>query len=116
MNDDDSPATVSIQGGIGYIKFAETVLNFPIGVAISGSTEAGSMMVRPWVMPRVQFTRTGGTNSSTNTDFGASAGVGVFSEGGVGLSLSFDWLLVDDGTGSNTSNLGLGVVLVYQLP
>jgi len=116
MNDDDSPATVSIQGGIGYIKFAETVLNFPIGVAISGSTEAGSMMVRPWVMPRVQFTRVGGTNSSTDTDFGASAGVGVFSEGGVGLSLSFDWLLVDDGTGSNTSNLGLGVVLVYQLP
>ena len=115
MNDDDSPATVSIQGGIGYIKFAETVWNFPISVAMSGSTEAGNMMVRPWVMPRVQFTRMGGTNSSTETDFGASAGVGVFSEGGVGLSLSFDWLLVDDGTGSNTSNLGLGVVLVYQL-
>ena len=117
----DGSVDVGIQGGIGWASFDgtpdnATFLNFPIGVSISGSTEAGNMMVRPWVMPRVNFARvSSGGASNTETDFGASGGVGIFSEGGIGLSLSFDWLLVDDGTGSNTSNLLFGAVLVYQL-
>ena len=114
----DAPVSVSIQSGIGWIKFAETVLNFPVGVAISGSTEAGSATLSPWVMPRVQFTRLGGTNSSTATDFGASAGVEVLTEGGFGIGLAFDLLIEQDilVATDNASRLGLGAYVFYALP
>ncbi len=122
MNDADSPVSVTVQGGAGWSKPGDdpndgTLLLFPLGVVIGGSTEAGSMMVTPWVMPRVEWTRsspTGGT-SSTDTDFGASAGVGFATEGGFGFGAALDWLLVDDGTGSNTSNLLISVGVNYVL-
>ena len=124
LNDPDQPVSVGIQGGIEWMSVDgtpdnTTLLNFPVGVSISGSTEAGSMAVRPWVMPRVQFTRSsgGGTASSTETDFGASAGVSARSEGGVGIALSVDWLYTDDGTGSNNvSQLLFGASVFYRLP
>ena len=111
----DSSVNVSLQTGIGYIKLAETEMSFPLGLAISGSSEAGSMMVRPWIMPRVQFTRTGGTNSATATDFGASGGIGFASEGGVGFGLAIDLLLVDDGSGGSNSVMGFSAGLSYTL-
>ena len=49
---DDSPVSVSLQTGIGWINATSSALNFPVGVAIQGSTQAGSVVVRPWVMPR----------------------------------------------------------------
>jgi hypothetical protein len=106
---------LSLQTGIGYIKFAETTLNFPVGVSISGSTEAGSMMVRPWIMPRVQFTRTGGTASSTDTDFGGSGGVSFFTESGLGFGVAADLLIVDDGVGGSNSRLGFSAGVSYRL-
>jgi hypothetical protein len=95
-----------------------SVLNFPVGVVISGSTEAGSMMVTPWVMPRVQFTRVGGTASSTETDFGASGGVTIASEGGVALGLTLDWLLQPDilVPADNASRIGFSAAIIYALP
>ncbi len=122
INDADSPVSVTVQGGAGWSKPGDdpldtTLLLFPLGVAIGGSTQAGSMMVRPWVMPRVQWTRsspTGGT-SSTDTDFGASGGVGFATEGGFGFGLAIDWLLQDDGTGSNASNFLFSLGVNYLL-
>ncbi len=116
----DGPVGLSLQTGIGYTKDAadETLLNFPVGVVISGSTEAGSMMVTPWVMPRVQFTRTGGTASSTETDFGASGGVSLYTEGGWGLGLTLDWLIEQDllVPADNASRIGFSAAVIYQLP
>ena len=109
------PVGVSIQTGIGYIKLAETVLNVPVGVVISGSTEAGS--ITPWVMPRVQFTRVGGTASNTEMDFGASGGVSFSTEGGFGFGLALDWLLEQDilVPADNASRIGFSASVTYGL-
>ncbi len=119
----DGAVAVGIQGGIEWMSLDGTpdntsLLNFPIGVSVQGSTEAGSLTIPLWVMPRVQFTRdsTGGT-SNTETDFGIAGGVSGVSEGGIGLALSIDWLYTDDGTGSNNvSQLLFGAAIIYQLP
>ena len=119
-SDSDSPVSVSIQTGIGWINRASSVLTVPVGVALQGSTEAGSMIVRPWVMPRIQFTRVGSVGtveSSTETDFGASAGVGFASEGGFGFGVALDWLLEEDiaVATDNASSLGFSAYVSYTL-
>ena len=111
----DGPVSLSLQTGIGWFNPGASILNVPVGVAISGSTEAGSMTVRPWIMPRVQFTRTGGTASSTATDFGGSGGVSFTTEGGIGFGVALDLLLVDDGSGSNESRLGVSGGVSYRI-
>ena len=97
---------IGIQGGIEWKSpDAGTQLNFPIGISFSGGSES----VTYSVMPRVQFTRTSGTTTTTETDFGASAGIGFVTEGGVGLALSGDWV-------SGTSSILVGAAVYYALP
>ena len=99
---------IGIQGGIEWKSpDAGTQLNLPIGISFSGASESGSVSYS--VMPRVQFTRTSGTTTTTETDFGASAGIGFVTEGGVGLALSGDWV-------SGTSSILVGAAVYYQLP
>ena len=119
---DDSPASVSLsRPASGGSMRTSSVLNFPVGVAIQGSTQAGSVVVRPWVMPRVQWTRVsevGTTPSSTATDFGASGGVGFVSQGGFGFGVAADLLIEEDMTiaTDNASRLGFLVYVTYTLP
>ena len=97
---------IGIQGGIEWKSpDAGTQLNLPIGISFSG----GSGSVTYSVMPRVQFTRTSGTTTTTETDFGASAGIAFVTEGGVGLGLSGDWV-------SGTSSILVGAGVYYALP
>ena len=97
---------IGIQGGIEWKSpDAGTQMNFPIGISFSGGSESVSYSV----MPRVQFTRTSGTTTTTDTNFGASAGIGFVTEGGVGLGLSGDWV-------SGTSSILVGAAVYYQLP
>ena len=98
---------IGIQGGIEWKSpDAGTQMNFPIGISFSGASES----VRYSVMPRVQFTRTSASSATTtDTDFGASAGIGFVTEGGVGLALSGDWV-------SGTSSILVGAAVYYQLP
>ena len=97
---------IGIQGGIEWKSpDAGTQLNLPIGISISGGSES----VTYSVMPRGQFTRTSGTTTTTETDFGASAGIGFVTEGGVGLGLSGDWV-------SGTSSILVGAAVRYTLP
>ncbi len=98
-----SPVQVSLQTGLGWIRqdiltLNLTTLHIPIGVAIQGT---GFCNLRPWVMPRVSFFQSSGdavATSSTDTEFGASAGISFASEVGVGFNLSFDYLNVVGGT------------------
>ena len=98
---------IGIQGGIEWKSpDAGTQMNFPIGISFSGASESISYSV----MPRVQFTRTSASSATTtDTDFGASAGIGFVTEGGVGLALSGDWV-------SGTSSILVGAAVYYQLP
>ena len=98
---------IGIQGGIEWKSpDAGTQMNFPIGISFSGGSES----VTYSVMPRVQFTRTSASSATTtDTDFGASAGIGFVTEGGVGLALSGDWV-------SGTSSILVGAAVYYALP
>ena len=98
---------IGIQGGIEWKSpDAGTQLNLPIGISFSGGSESVSYSV----MPRVQFTRTSASSATTtDTNFGASAGIGFVTEGGVGLGLSGDWV-------SGTSSILVGAAVYYQLP
>ena len=98
---------IGIQGGIEWKSpDAGTQLNFPIGISFSGGSES----VTYSVMPRVQFTRTSASSATTTeTDFGASAGIAFVTEGGVGLGLSGDWV-------SGTSSILVGAAVYYVLP
>ena len=98
---------IGIQGGIEWKSpDAGTQMNFPIGISFSGASESISYSV----MPRVQFTRTSASSATTTeTDFGVSAGIGFATEGGVGLALSGDWV-------SGTSSILVGAAVYYQLP
>ena len=98
---------IGIQGGIEWKSpDAGTQLNLPIGISFSGGSESVSYSV----MPRVQFTRTSASSATTTeTDFGASAGIAFVTEGGVGLALSGDWV-------SGTSSILVGAAVYYQLP
>ena len=98
---------IGIQGGIEWKSpDAGTQLNLPIGISLSGGSES----VTYSVMPRVQFTRTSASSATTtDTNFGASAGIGFVTEGGVGLGVSGDWV-------SGTSSILVGAAVYYQLP
>ena len=98
---------IGIQGGIEWKSpDAGTQLNFPIGISFSGGSES----VTYSVMPRVQFTRTSASSATTTeTDYGVSAGIGFVTEGGVGLGLSGDWV-------SGTSSILVGAAVYYVLP
>ena len=89
----DSPMQIGLQAGFGWVDFGtgSKTLRFPIGVALSRSSE-GPTRFSPWVMPRLNIQRVEqfGTFVDTDLDFGASAGVSVTSEGGFGLNAALD--------------------------
>lgn len=94
-------ATVSVQGGIGWMSLdviTETVtaLRFPLGVAIKGSVESPEALISPWIMPRVNISRlSGGGASATETDLGVSAGVSFTFPSGFGVHTALDLLLAN---------------------
>ena len=119
LSDSNSPVQVSLQSGLGWMSqdvgaLSATTLLIPIGVAIQGN---GDGNVRPWVMPRFNFARSSGsafTTSSTQKKFGASAGVSIATEAGVGVSLALDLQRSDNGTGlADESRVGFSVAMTY---
>ena len=100
-------ATISVQGGIGWMSPGDfTLVRVPIGLAIKGNGGSGSTSVIPWIMPRLNYTRVSfGGASSSETDFGASGGVGITSQGGFGVHLALDALFANE----TIFTLGLGV-------
>lgn len=93
------PATVSLQGGIGWMSPGDvTLLRFPIGVAIKGRAGSSDTRITPWAMPRLNITRLSTDGfSDTVTDFGASAGVSFTFAGGFGVHTALDVLFADGG-------------------
>ena len=89
-------ATVSVQGGIGWMSID----------AFTGSVQSPEALITPWVMPRLNISRfSGGGESQTETDIGASAGVSFTFASGFGVHTALDLLLSD----SNLWYFGGGV-------
>ena len=114
LSDDSTPVQVSVQGGVGWASIdlggqSLSTGNFPIGVAVSARPSDSGPSVRPWVMPRLNITKTGDVGifpGSTETDIGASGGVSFTSEGGAGAHVAADWVNVESGS---TFGFSLGV-------
>ena len=107
LSDDSTPVQLTIQSGLGWWSAdisateSQTMLNFPIGIAIQARPGDAATSVRPWVMPRLNIARSGGTTtaaSSTQTDFAVSGGVSVTGQSGAGAQVSFDWVNVEGGS------------------
>lgn len=102
----------SIQGGVGWIDFdffddTVTFLRFPIGLALKQRIEGESATVIPWVMPRLNLVRaSGGGESETESDFGASGGVSITMTSGLGFHAALDGLFHE---GESAWELGLGL-------
>lgn len=91
-------ATVAFNGGIGWMGPADaTFLRFPLGIAIKGFVQSPEAAIAPWVMPRINITRfSGGGFSNTETDLGASAGVGFTFPSGWGVHTALDLWFADN--------------------
>ena len=119
----DLPVRFGVQGGIEWMSMDgtpdnTTLLNFPVGITIQGSTQAGSMALRPWIMGRWEWIRTssGGT-SGTEGNAGISSGISGVMESGFGIGLSIDWTRPDRLSGAATENWWLfGAAVFYALP
>ena len=100
-------ATIAFNGGIGWMSPGDaTLLRFPLGIAIKGFAQSPEATIAPWVMPRINITRVSFSgSSSTETDFGASAGVGFTFPNGFGIHTALDLLLSD----SEVWLFGIGV-------
>ena len=96
LSDDSTPVQMSVQGGFGWVKFddPETVTSFPIGVAFQGRPSGNATTITPWVMPRLDIQHSS-QFSSTETNFGAAAGLSINSEGTAGVHLAIDWVHTD---------------------
>ena len=118
----DSPIQLSVQGGVGWasidgIPDNTTWLSVPVGLVLQTPPSDAATQVRPWVMPRYNFRRasTGGT-SLTDRNFGASAGVSVNTEAGIGFHVAFDLQREDPlDTGISSSAFVFGAGVHYRI-
>jgi len=98
-----TPVKIAAQAGAGYLKEGTfKQLDVPIAVAV-GLSLPGPLGITPWVAPRVHIrTQDDGTNSQTDTRFGASGGVNV-GIGVIGVHLAVDYISFPVPTGATGS-------------
>lgn len=91
-------ATVAFNGGIGWTGPGDaTFLRFPLGIAIKGFAQSPEAAISPWIMPRLEIMRVSVSGfSDTQTELGASAGVGFTFPNGFGVHTALDALFADD--------------------
>lgn len=98
------PLAVYVQGGVSRHTedagtVSATVTNVPVGLGLALTIPSPVFAIKPWVAPRLQFTRLStGTTSDTDTDFGLSAGVDLTMLNGLGFRAGYDMVNGDDPT------------------
>jgi hypothetical protein len=102
-----TPVKISIQAGAGYIKEGNfKQLDVPIALGVGLSLPLTGVGITPWIAPRFHARiQDDGTDSETDTRFGASGGVNV-SIGMIGVHLALDYLSipVPEGAGGSASD------------
>jgi hypothetical protein len=99
-----TPIKISAQAGAGYIKEGDFKrLDFPVALAL-GVGFPGPLGITPWVAPRLHVRSTDdGTESVTDTWFGASGGVNL-AIGMIGIHVAVDYLNVPVPEGASGSS------------
>jgi hypothetical protein len=114
INKADMPVSVSVQGGVGYVKWGtSTELYFIGGVPIAFNVPSTGVSIKPWVMPRVEYIKV--TDFDGEFGFGASGGVVVMLPMGVGFNLGIDWLTIGDPSWKPLT-FGAGVQYTFNMP
>ncbi|HEU4588588.1 MAG TPA: outer membrane beta-barrel protein [Gemmatimonadales bacterium] len=109
------PLTATLQAGLGYDKLNDVKsYHVPVGVGFALTIPNPVLAIKPWIAPRVDVARTSvaGT-SSTNTNFGLSAGVEFNLLNGVGLHAAYDRLFV---TGDDPNIFAAGLHYQFRVP
>jgi opacity protein-like surface antigen len=110
------PVSVNAQVGLGYgvVKDGSPVpgedlkiVNVPVGLGFALNIPTPGLSIKPWVAPRMQYTRTSGAADDSETNFGISAGVNLGLIGGINGRVAYDYIKADD-LKPGTLSVGLG--------
>lgn len=111
------PLTATLQAGLGYDKVNSTKnYHIPVGVGFGLTIPNPVLAIRPWIAPRVDIMHTsfgGGATSSSETNFGLSAGVEFNLLNGVGLHAAYDRIFV---TGDDPNIFAAGLHYQFRIP
>lgn len=108
------PFRITMQAGAASWKvYTTTVTHIPLSVGLSATIPNPAFAIKPWIAPRVDFTRASGTTiegasfSSDDFHFGISGGVDVALLNGVTIRAAYD--RVNNGAARpSIFSLGLG--------
>jgi hypothetical protein len=107
------PVSVNGQIGIGYssqdVGLPEDAkfVSIPVGVGIALNIPTPGVSIKPWIAPRLQYTRSTGAFDDSDTRFGISAGVNFGLVGGLNARAAYDQVKIDDAT-VGTFSIGVG--------
>lgn len=110
------PIAVAVQGGLGYLsQDVGNTISVPIGLAVAIKPPTPGLNVEIWGAPRIQISRFSPDvgDSSTETDFGASAGVNLGLPTGLGLHAAIDWVNQDP---DGPIVVGIGAHYKFTIP
>ena len=110
------PVSVNAQVGVGYWKvkdgFAPGVdqkfVNVPVSLGIALNIPTPGVSIKPWIAPRMQYTRSTGGADDSQTKFGISAGVNLGLIGGINGRIAYDQISMDNNVKNKVFSVGLG--------
>ncbi len=105
------PIRITGQVGAGRWEVADiTTTHVPISLGIAATIPNPMFAIKPWLAPRVSFTRTGvGDATDTDHDFGISGGIELGFLNGMTLRAAYDRMLVDGDRKPGILSFGLGI-------
>ncbi len=114
------PLSVTLQAGAARWKVDGligdiTTLHVPVGVGVALVIPNPALAIKPWLAPRLDFTRISATGLDSNNDvnFGFSAGVDFTLLSGLGFRAAYDYVKAD---GATPSVFSLGAKYVLKVP
>jgi len=110
------PVSVNAQVGVGYWKvkdgFAPGVdqkyVNVPVSLGFAFNIPTPGLSIKPWIAPRMQYTRSTGGADDSQTKFGISAGVNLGLVGGINGRIAYDQISMDNNVKNKVFSVGLG--------
>lgn len=104
------PLSVTLQGGVGYLKADAagsqvTDWHFPVGVGFALTIPNPALAIKPWLAPRIDIVRqsvetdgpVGISETDTETNFGLSAGIDFNFLNGLGVRAAYDYVAAGEG-------------------
>lgn len=119
------PVSVNAQVGLGYWQDKDFFgpgldrknVNIPVGLGIALNVPTPGLSIKPWVAPRMQYTRTSGSVDDSQTKFGISAGVNLGLVGGINGRVAYDQITFDQGgTDVKTKVFSVGLGYNFNIP